>query len=48
MPDPFHAVGAWYGVFDPPSDDEVRDTLASWSRPWATFMRKETAKTRRT
>ena len=33
MPDPFHAVGAWYGVFDPPSDDEVRDTLASWSRP---------------
>ncbi|MFS2164761.1 phosphoribosyltransferase family protein [Variovorax sp. Varisp62] len=33
MPDPFHAVGAWYGVFDPPSDDEVRDTLASWGRP---------------
>ncbi|KQW54662.1 phosphoribosyltransferase [Variovorax sp. Root411] len=31
MPDPFHAVGAWYGVFDPPSDDEVCKTLASWS-----------------
>jgi predicted phosphoribosyltransferase len=29
MPEPFVAVGRWYGAFDPPSDDEVRKMLAT-------------------
>ena len=27
IPDPFHAVGEWYGDFSPTSDDEVVDLL---------------------
>ncbi|MBV9123686.1 MAG: phosphoribosyltransferase [Planctomycetes bacterium] len=27
MPEPFHAVGAWYGDFAPTSDEEVRQLL---------------------
>lgn len=30
MPQPFHAVGAWYRVFDAPGDDEVRAMLSPW------------------
>ena len=26
-PSPFHAVGAWYGSFDPPADEEIRTLL---------------------
>ncbi|SFP84174.1 Predicted phosphoribosyltransferase [Variovorax sp. OK605] len=29
-PHPFRAVGAWYRVFDAPSDDDVREMLAPW------------------
>jgi putative phosphoribosyl transferase len=28
MPEPFYAVGHWYGNFDPTTDDEVRTLLA--------------------
>ena len=27
IPDPFHAVGEWYGDFSPTSEDEVVDLL---------------------
>jgi putative phosphoribosyl transferase len=32
-PEPFHAVGSWYGDFTPTTDDEVRELLhraAEW------------------
>ena len=32
MPDPFHAVGYWYGNFDPTTDEEVRTLLARAER----------------
>ncbi len=31
-PEPFYAVGYWYGDFEPTSDDEVRDLLARAAR----------------
>lgn len=32
-PEPFRAVGRWYGVFDQVGDDEVKDTLsAAWKQ----------------
>jgi predicted phosphoribosyltransferase len=34
-PEPFHAVGVWYGDFSQTSDDEVRDLLARANREHA-------------
>jgi predicted phosphoribosyltransferase len=33
MPEPFHAVGAWYRDFSQTSDDEVRNRLEGGARP---------------